>query len=471
MNLSRRSLFAKTTKLEIDMTTLWLDLETYCETPITHGTYRYAEGAEVLLVAYAFDDEPVEVLDLTEGGSLDNVQMLIDSADRVVIHNSNFDRTVLRCNNVHIPLSKLEDTMAQALAHSLPASLGALCDVLDVPQDKAKDKAGKKLIHLFTKPRPRNVKLRRATRETHPQEWAAFIEYARLDVDAMRDVSRRLPGWNNSRGERRVWELDQHINDRGIAVDVRLAEAALRAFQRSARHLAERAGLLTNGAVPSLTQGARFKAYLAANGYDAEDLTKGSVSAALKGELTDHVRELLEIRQQASATSPAKYKVLINGTSSDGRLRGTMQFRGAGRTGREAHRMFQPGNLPRPTLSHELVEYAIDRLKAITRWTLQTQLAGAMPTLPAENSALRNALIPIVTGFPAAFIGAFFTGSLLIETQFSLDGLGLLSYESVIRRDYPVVMGTLYLFTLIGLVTKLISDLCYVWVDPRVRFD
>jgi microcin C transport system permease protein len=84
---------------------------------------------------------------------------------------------------------------------------------------------------------------------------------------------------------------------------------------------------------------------------------------------------------------------------------------------------------------------------------------------------MRNALIPIVTGFPAAFIGAFFAGSLLIETLFSLDGLGLLGYESVIRRDYPVVLGTLYLFTLIGLVTKLVSDLCYVWVDPRVKFD
>lgn len=83
----------------------------------------------------------------------------------------------------------------------------------------------------------------------------------------------------------------------------------------------------------------------------------------------------------------------------------------------------------------------------------------------------RNALIPIVTGFPAAFIGAFFSGSLLLETLFSLDGLGLLSYQSVIRRDYPVVLGTLYLFTLIGLVTKLIGDLCYVWVDPRVKFD
>jgi len=82
----------------------------------------------------------------------------------------------------------------------------------------------------------------------------------------------------------------------------------------------------------------------------------------------------------------------------------------------------------------------------------------------------RNALIPIITGFPAAFVGAFFAGSLLIETLFSLDGLGLLSYEAVVRRDYPVVLGSLYLFTLIGLVVKLVSDLLYVVVDPRVQF-
>jgi microcin C transport system permease protein len=83
---------------------------------------------------------------------------------------------------------------------------------------------------------------------------------------------------------------------------------------------------------------------------------------------------------------------------------------------------------------------------------------------------LRNAMIPIVTGFPAAFIGAFFSGALLIESLFSLDGLGLLSYDSIVRRDYPVVLGSLYLFTLIGLVVKLVSDLLYVVVDPRVQF-
>jgi microcin C transport system permease protein len=82
----------------------------------------------------------------------------------------------------------------------------------------------------------------------------------------------------------------------------------------------------------------------------------------------------------------------------------------------------------------------------------------------------RNALIPLITGFPAAFIGAFFTGALLIETLFSLDGLGLLSYESVVRRDYPVVLGSLYFFTLIALVVRLVSDVLYVVVDPRVQF-
>ncbi|MFM9923674.1 ABC transporter permease subunit [Variovorax sp. H27-G14] len=105
------------------------------------------------------------------------------------------------------------------------------------------------------------------------------------------------------------------------------------------------------------------------------------------------------------------------------------------------------------------------------QYVLTARAKGLSERQVLWKHVFRNALLPIITGFPSAFIGAFFTGSLLIETLFTLDGLGLLSYESVIRRDYPVVLGTLYLFTLIGLFTKLISDLCYVWVDPRVKFD
>jgi microcin C transport system permease protein len=104
------------------------------------------------------------------------------------------------------------------------------------------------------------------------------------------------------------------------------------------------------------------------------------------------------------------------------------------------------------------------------QYVLTARAKGLSESKVLWKHIFRNALIPLITGFPAAFIGAFFAGSLLIETLFSLDGLGLLSYEAVMKRDYPVVFGTLYLFTLIGLVTKLISDLCYVLVDPRIQF-
>ena len=104
------------------------------------------------------------------------------------------------------------------------------------------------------------------------------------------------------------------------------------------------------------------------------------------------------------------------------------------------------------------------------QYVLVARAKGLSDRRVLYKHVFRNALIPLVTGFPAAFIGAFFAGSLLIETLFSLDGLGLLSYESLIRRDYPVVLGTLYFFTLIGLVVKLIGDLLYVVVDRRVQF-
>jgi microcin C transport system permease protein len=104
-------------------------------------------------------------------------------------------------------------------------------------------------------------------------------------------------------------------------------------------------------------------------------------------------------------------------------------------------------------------------------YVLTARAKGLKESTVLWRHVFRNALIPIMTGFPAAFIGAFFSGSLLIETLFSLDGLGLLSYESVIRRDYPVVLGSLFLFTLIGLFTTLIRDLAYLWTDPRVKFE
>ena len=348
------------------MTTLYLDLETYSPVPITHGTHRYAEEAEVLLIALAVDDGPVEVWDTQDNHNWRSSLLVhINLADKVVIHNSAFDRTVLRHCGVIVPVEKVHDTMVQALAHSLPGSLGTLCDVLGVPSDIAKDKAGKKLIQLFTKPRPKNMKLRRADRDSHPAEWAEFIEYARLDVDAMRDVHGRMPSWNDNLSERGLWRVDQRVNDRGVCIDLDLARSALRAFRRTSGTLATRAAALTNGEVTKLTQGARFIKYLAErHGFKTDDLTKKTVAGHLKSDaITPEVRELLEIRQQAAATSPAKYNVLLDATSSDGRLRGTLQFCGASRTGRDAGRIFQPQNLPRPTMAADVIEVGIKAMK------------------------------------------------------------------------------------------------------------
>jgi microcin C transport system permease protein len=105
------------------------------------------------------------------------------------------------------------------------------------------------------------------------------------------------------------------------------------------------------------------------------------------------------------------------------------------------------------------------------QYVLTARAKGVPESKVLYKHVFRNAVIPLITGFPAAFIGAFFAGSLLIEQIFSLDGLGLLAYESVIQRDYPVVMGSLYMFTMLGLIAKLITDISYVLIDPRIQFE
>jgi len=235
------------------MSTLFLDLEVFCEVPIQNGTHAYAEKAEVLLFAYALDNGPVYVWDVASGEKMpdDLHWALIDKNVLLCAHNSHFDRTVLRHAMPGYPLAlpRWRDTMVKALAHSLPGSLGDLCDILKVPTDKAKAKDGRQLIMLFCKPRPATSKLRRATRETHSAQWAKFVEYAGLDIAAMRAVDKKLPTWNYRGIELALWHLDQTINDRGVMVDTDLAHAAIRAVEREQKVLAARTSDITQGAV------------------------------------------------------------------------------------------------------------------------------------------------------------------------------------------------------------------------------
>jgi microcin C transport system permease protein len=105
------------------------------------------------------------------------------------------------------------------------------------------------------------------------------------------------------------------------------------------------------------------------------------------------------------------------------------------------------------------------------QYVMTARAKGCSENRVLYGHVFRNAMLIVIAGFPSTFIHAFFSGSLLIETIFSLDGLGLLSFESVLNRDYPVVFGTLFIFSLVGLVVKLISDLTYMWIDPRIDFE
>ena len=355
---------------------LFLDIETYSETPIVHGVARYAIGAEVMLLAYALDDEAVQVWDLVAGEPMphDLRALMADAAVTVVAHNYLFEQTLLRETGIaDIPVERWHCTLAQALQHGLPGGLERLCAIFKVAEDDAKQAAdSRRLIHLFCRPRPKNMKLRRATRHTHPQDWEKFKRYCASDVTAMRVVARKLPTWNLQQAEREAFELDGRINVRGVLLDVELARATVAATEAEQARLSARTADATQGEVQSTRQVSALLGHIAEH-YDLTlpDLRAGTVEKALAAaDLPAEVGELLLLRAQASRSSAAKYAVAVNATVN-GRLHGALQFCGAARTGRWAGRQFQPQNMPRPRIGdlrdealQAAITFGIEALKA-----------------------------------------------------------------------------------------------------------
>lgn len=342
---------------------LFLDTETFCETPIKNGTHRYAEGAEIMVAAWAIDDGEIIVEDLTAPPYRMSAALLeaIALADEVVMHKSDFDRTVLGQHQVHIPIERVHDTMVRAMAHSLPGSLDKLCEIMGVDADKAKDKEGKALIQLFCKPMPKNQKLRRATRETHPEHWRRFLVYAASDISAMRELYRKLPRWNYRDRELSLWRLDQRVNDRGFRADVGLAQGAIAAVAREQQRLKAKTQALTNGEVSSTTKRDELLAHILAEyGVTLPDMKKDTLERRLADEeLPEALRELLKVRLAQTTSSTAKYAAIVRSVSADGRLRGSLQFAGALRTARWGGRLFQPQNLPRPDMKQDEIDEGI----------------------------------------------------------------------------------------------------------------
>lgn len=372
-----------------DPVDLYIDTETFCETPINDGTHRYAETAEVMILAWAQDDPlfgelPPIVEDLTDENGIGDfsrrsdafdeaVELTLDTGGKFVMHNSGFDRTVLRWQGFYIEPRDVVDTMVQALSHGLPGSLGHLSTIFKLGED-AKHSGGKELIQLFCKPRPKNSKLRRATKFTHPEEWARFVAYAGSDITSMRALRRKMPSWNypgrpggNTITEHDTWVLDQTVNDRGFAVDLELADAAIELFKRVKDNADDFVETETWGEVASANQRDALLAHLLKHyGVSLPDMTKSTIERRLNDEnLPDIVKELLSARLDTAVASVSKYKALKRSVSADGRLRGTIQFCGAARTGRDAGRIFQPQNLVRPNKAEsKAVDQWIDDIKS-----------------------------------------------------------------------------------------------------------
>lgn len=355
------------------MSYLFLDFETFSEADLKKvGSYAYAEHptTEVLICTYAFDDEPVQVWDCTDGSDMPGdlhraLRRLVKPNSRIkmVWHNGGlFDRLIMKnCWGFDIPVSNTIDTMIWAFRHALPGSLDALCEVLGVSADNAKDKRGKALIQRFSKPTPKNYKIRRYTAETHPDEWALFIKYAVSDITAMREVFHKLPRWGNSDFEDRVLELDQLINDRGFKVDVALAEAAIEAVEKHKAQLQEEAQRKYGG---SLT-GKDFLPILRelAPAHRIHNAQKSTLNDLLADDdLPDDARTIIEMRLGAASTASTKYNPLLLGRSSDDRRRGCIQYGGAKRTLRFAGKGFQPQNLARGYYHDEELDKGISAL-------------------------------------------------------------------------------------------------------------
>lgn len=326
---------------------LYLDLETYSECNLKQaGAARYARdpSTEVLLFAWAIGEESTPIVsDLTAIPRLPHeLRDALDSDCPVVIHNSFFDRTVLReVLGIDIAPRRIIDTMVQAYSHGLPGSLGMLSQIFNLGEDVAKQKEGRQLVLQFCKP----MRGKRSTRDTHPQRWQKFKEYAAHDILAMRVLRKLLPSWNypglrfaegKPSPEHRLWQLDQQINDRGFLCDLELVEAAVKTAGLERETLNAATAKATGGEVEAATQRDALLAHILKEyGVALPDMRQDTLMRRVQDEnLPLALRNLLELRIESSRNSSAKYKALQRSACEDGRVRGTMQFTGAATTGR-----------------------------------------------------------------------------------------------------------------------------------------
>lgn len=325
------------------MTILSIDIETYSSVDIAKsGVYAYteAEDFQILLFGYAFDDDPVQVVDLASGEELPNrvLQAIVNPGIIKTAFNANFERICLsRAYRWKMPFFYPNDwccTHVHALTLGLPGKLEEVAKVMKLEQQK--DTSGKALLRYFSipcKPTKTNGMRTRNLPHHDPEKWAQFKAYCAQDVEVERTIRKALERFPVLPVEQKLWCLDQRINDGGIRVDPNLVHHAIACDTQYQERKTGEAAKLTGLDNPNSV--AQLKEWLLeAGGLEVDSLNKKNVPELLKQTDSDTVKRVLELRQELAKTSVKKYMAMDRARCKDDRIRGLLQFYGANRTGR-----------------------------------------------------------------------------------------------------------------------------------------
>lgn len=409
---------------------LTIDLETYSPQDIGKvGAYRYAQDPdfEILLCSVAVDDYKVYLLDLKDPRQEEHPianwcqlkEMLFDPKYTKRAWNAAFEWWCLS-EYFHLTqqqredwLEQWEDSMVHAMYCGLPASLKEAGKALELPEDKAKMREGAALIRYFCcpcKPTKANGGRTRNLPKHDPEKWEIFRQYNIRDVETERHIDNLLEPFTVPKFIWQQWRDDVRMNSRGIATDANLTSGALWCGDQYSAELLEEAQRITGLSNPNSP--GQLLAWLEANGTALPNLRKETVAEALKEPQSPAARRALELRQELGKSSLKKYDAIQAATGPDGRIRGTLQFYGATRTGRWAGRLLQVQNLPRTYLKHQ------DEVRAL----IKARNLPALEMIYGDVSDLlsqmiRTALIPE-------------PGAVFIDADFSAIEARLIAWEA-----------------------------------------
>lgn len=334
------------------MTDLHIDFETRATVDLKkQGVYVYAEhpDTDVWCMSYAFGDGPIELWKMGEPIP-PAVKAHVESGGMLVAFNAAFERIIwwaILSHRYGWPKPKTEQfrcVMVQCMAMSLPASLEMAAPALGITAEK--DMQGHRLMMQMSK--PRKIVDGRPIWWDDEERRNKLYAYCRQDTVVERMVDDRTVPIRES--ERKLWILDQRINDRGVKVDVALCKQAAKVVEQATAKLDREMAEATDGEVTACSQAARLIIWLRSQGVDTDSVAKDKLTDLLGIDtLTPAARRALEIRREGSKSSTAKINALLNCINRDGRARGLLQFHGAS-TGRWAGRRFQPQNLKRPEM-------------------------------------------------------------------------------------------------------------------------